>query len=70
MDAAYVEESRIGVAIRNHLGRILLSAWKKVFGADSAEEVEALACKEGLSLAAEWTPGPIVLESDRASSSI
>ena len=30
----------------------------------SAEEVEAQACREGLMLAAEWTPKPTILESD------
>ena len=52
------------MAIRNHLGKIMLSAWKKVFNAGSTEEVEALACREGLLLAAEWTSEPIILESD------
>ena len=47
------------MAIRNHLGKIMLSAWKKVFNAGSTEEVEALACREGLLLAAEWTSEPI-----------
>ena len=47
------------MAIRNHLGKIMLSAWKKFFNAGSTEEVEALACREGLLLAAEWTSEPI-----------
>ena len=67
VDAAFSEhsgEAGIGVAIRNHLGKIMLSAWKKVFNAGSTEEVEALACREGLLLAAEWTSEPIILESD------
>jgi len=70
VDAAYRQESGeagIGMVIRDHMGRILLSAWKKVHSVGSAEEVEALACKEGLSLAAEWCPGPTILESDCAS---
>ena len=69
VDAAFTEssgEAGIGVVIRNHLGAIVLSAWKKIFGAGSAEEVEAQACREGLTLAAEWTSGPIILESDCA----
>jgi len=52
------------VAIRDHNGSVLVSAWKVVSCAGSAEEVEALACREGLVLAAEWTPRPSVLESD------
>ena len=29
-----------------------------------AEEVEALACREGMQLAAEWCPSKVILESD------
>ena len=43
-----------------------LSFGLRAFGAGSAEEVEAQACREGLTLAAEWTSGPIILESDCA----
>ncbi|RLN04846.1 hypothetical protein C2845_PM13G07950 [Panicum miliaceum] len=67
VDAAYVEasgEAGIGVAIRDHRGSVLLSEWKKVFDAGSAEEIEAQACREGLVLAAEWTPDSTILESD------
>ena len=35
-----------------------------ISGAIDAEEVEAMACREGLNLAAEWFRMPIVLESD------
>jgi hypothetical protein len=45
---------------------ILLTAWKFISDAGSTEEVEALACKEGLTLAAEWTSSPSILESDCA----
>ncbi|OEL33306.1 hypothetical protein BAE44_0005675, partial [Dichanthelium oligosanthes] len=34
-----------------------------IFGASSAEEVEAMACKEGIQLAVEWTSSPAILES-------
>jgi hypothetical protein len=67
VDGAYLEhtgKAGIGVAIRDHSGSVLLSAWKVIFGASSAEEVEAQACREGLALAAEWTPRPTILESD------
>ena len=35
-----------------------------IFGANNAEKVEAMACRKGLNLAAEWFRVPIVLESD------
>ncbi|CAL5097923.1 unnamed protein product [Urochloa decumbens] len=54
----------VGVIIRDEHGGVLLTAWKEVNGCTDAEELEALACKEGLSLAAEWTQGRSVLESD------
>lgn len=67
VDGAMSEESGeagVGVVIRDHRGTVLLSAWKALFDAGSAEEVEALACREGLHLAAEWIQKPTVLESD------
>ena len=42
---------------------MLLTAWKSIQGA-AAEEVEALACREGLDLTAEWIHKPMILESD------
>lgn len=35
-----------------------------MLNAANAEEVELMACKEGISLAAEWTPLQAILESD------
>ena len=57
-------EAGIGVVIRDSSGSVLLTAWKFISDAGSAEEV--LACKEGLTLAAEWTKSPSILESDCA----
>jgi len=57
-------EAGWGVIIRDHTGKVLLSAWRWIPGVVDAEEIETLACKEGLCLAAEWIQGPAVLESD------
>jgi hypothetical protein len=57
-------QAGIGVVIRDHLGNVKLSAWKVIYGAISAEETEAVACREGILLAAEWEPPPAILESD------
>jgi len=57
-------EASIGVVIRDSKCVVLLSAWRVIFHAASAEEVELLACREGISLAVEWTPGPAILETD------
>jgi len=43
---------------------VILSGWKFIDGAGSAEQVEALACREGLALAADWAPLPAIVESD------
>ena len=56
----------IGIIARDHRGTVILSAWKSLSAMDSAEEVEALACREGLLLAAEWIQKPVILESDRS----
>jgi ribonuclease HI len=69
VDGAYMDNSRdagIGVVIRDSSGSVLLTAWKFISDAGSAEEVEALACKGGLLLAAEWMSSPSILESDCA----
>jgi hypothetical protein len=42
---------------------VLLSSWRAIFHATSAEEVEALAL-EGVRLAAEWERKKVILESD------
>ena len=57
----------LGVVIRDDAGKVLLSAWRVVANASNAEEVEILACKEGLALAVEWTPCQATLESDCSS---
>ena len=68
VDGALLAESGaagIGVVIRDNRGTVLLSAWKSLQGVGSAEEIEALACREGrLHLAAEWIKKPTILESD------
>ena len=57
-------DASLGVVIRNSEGIVLLSAWRVLSHAASAEEVELMACREGVALAAEWTPMPAILESD------
>ncbi|TVU17394.1 hypothetical protein EJB05_33427, partial [Eragrostis curvula] len=67
VDGAYTEQSGeagVGIIIRDHVGKALLSSWRVLFNMMSAEDVEACACREGLSLASEWIPRPTVLESD------
>ena len=49
-------DASLGVVIRDDAGKVLLSAWRVVDNTSNAEEVEILACKEGLALAVEWTP--------------
>ena len=73
MDGSFLEDSGeagIGVVIQNHLGQVILSSWKYIDVAGSAEQVEALACREGLALAAEWVTLPAIVESDCASDQV
>lgn len=70
VDGAYCEasgEGGIGVIIRDHLGVVQLSSWQFVARAGNAEEMEALACRQGLGLAAEWGQQNTVLETDSSS---
>ncbi|RLN33427.1 hypothetical protein C2845_PM03G29100 [Panicum miliaceum] len=57
-------EGGVGVIIRDNQGSVLLSAWKYIQMGHDAEEVEALACAEGLLLAGEWYPPRAILEMD------
>ena len=69
IDGAFSEtfgEAGIGVIVRDHLGQVILSAWKYMDGGGSVEQVEAWACREGLALAPEWAPRPAIVESDCA----
>ncbi|KAF8774983.1 hypothetical protein HU200_005031 [Digitaria exilis] len=66
VDGAFVEgdSAGYGLVIRDDKGDVQLSAWGMVHYAASAEEVELIACREGVKLAAEWVPRPAILESD------
>lgn len=57
----------IGVIIRDCNAAVCLAAWRDVPGARDAEEVEALATREGLHYAAEESETPAVLETDCSS---
>jgi len=53
-------EAEIGIVIRDLLVSVKLTAWQTMFDASNAEEMEALACKEGIGLAAEWFQEPVM----------
>jgi len=53
-------EAEIGIVIRDLLVRVKLTAWQTMFDVLNAEEMEALACKEGIGLAAEWFQEPVM----------
>ncbi|CAO2192714.1 unnamed protein product [Urochloa humidicola] len=54
----------VGVIIRDREGSVLLSSWRYFQRGKDAEEMEALAAKEGLMLAAEWHACNTILETD------
>lgn len=69
VDGAFSAEhgiGTIGIIIRDSEGKAILSSWRFVRRRAEVEEVELLACCEGLKLAAEWVPLPVELESDCA----
>jgi ribonuclease HI len=53
-----------GAVVRNHHGEILLTAWMYLQNVALPEEAEALACLEGLRVAAEWVRQPLQVELD------
>ena len=67
VDAAYDQssgEANIGITVRDHSGKMLLSAWKHGIRCVSVEDAEAVACLEGVQLSNEWIRKPLVIESD------
>nr|CAB3473028.1 unnamed protein product [Digitaria exilis] len=44
----------------------MLTAWKVIMRCSDAAEAEAMACLEGLQLAAQHCQAPVILESDCA----
>jgi hypothetical protein len=66
VDGAFMNngDASIVVVIRNSEGTVLLSAWRVLSHAVNAEEVELMACREGVALAVEWTPMHAIFESD------
>ena len=42
----------------------IICAWKAIFDGMNAKEVEALACLEGVRLAAEWSRSKAIIESN------
>ena len=64
VDGAYDDSTRdggIGVVIRDDRMAIKLTTWKHIVRAEDAEEVEALACVEGMKLAQEWCPARAIV---------
>jgi len=53
-------EAEIGIVIRDLLVSVKLTTWQTMFDVSNAEEMEALACKEGIGLAAEWFQEPVM----------
>jgi hypothetical protein len=58
------EQAGYGVVIRNDKGVVILSAWGVISNAASEEEVELLACQEGVRLARQWANKHGILEFD------
>lgn len=52
------------IVISDTGGKTQLTAWKYINRGGDAEEVEALACAEGLKLAKDWCANRAVLETD------
>ena len=55
-----------GVIARDSHGHVVFTAWRALFRCQNAEEAEALACLESLRLAAQWSQGSVIIETDCA----
>jgi ribonuclease HI len=66
-DAGYFQDTCMastGAVLRDAEGNMLMAAWKTVSNVAAAEEAEALACLDGIRLAAEEVSRPVVVETD------
>ena len=69
VDGSYVPQSgeaAIGVVARDSRGQVILTAWLVLFRCQDAIKAEAQACLEGVRLAAQWSHGRVIIESDCA----
>jgi len=69
VDGAFLPASgaaAVGIIIRDHDGHVKLAAWRVLRHCRDAEEAEAVACCEGITLAARWPDIPMTLETDCA----
>lgn len=70
VDGAFSAESgaaSTGYVLRNHAGTVIMSGGCNILRASAAEEVEAMACRDGLRSVVQWIEGPVWLESDCSS---
>ena len=69
VDGSFVSqpgEAGVGAVVRDSECQVMLTAWQVIFKCQDPVEAEALACLEGLLLAAQWVQGYVILESDYA----
>jgi ribonuclease HI len=69
VDGSFVQQSGeagIGVIARDSSVQVILTARRVLFRCQGAVEAEVRACREGFRLAAQWTQGPVIIESDCA----
>lgn len=67
MDGSFVERTGtagVGVVARDSTGQIIFTAWRVLLRCADATEAEARALVEGIRLAAQWSPGRVIFESD------
>jgi hypothetical protein len=67
VDASFAQpgnQATLGVIARDEHGNVCFSAARVLTNCSSAEEAELEAIKDGLSLAATWTQGQIICETD------
>jgi len=69
VDGSFVSQSGevgIGIIARDSEHQVVFTAWHVLFRCQDALEAEARACLEGLWLSAQWSQGPVIVETDCA----
>ncbi|XBI86137.1 hypothetical protein VPH35_094151 [Triticum aestivum] len=67
VDGAFSEHAGnggAGMVLRNSDGNIIFTSCRHLFACDNALRAELEACKEGISLALEWSSLPFIIETD------
>ena len=68
VEGSFASDGRAGagMVLRDHQGEVVFAACRKIDFCTDATEAELTAIEEGISLALQWTPLKLIMETDCA----